>query len=401
MRNGFIVQYRKPEVICPRPSVLLACLVSFVFCTGFLDYCSPVAVIEADPLEGGVPLTVRFDAGGSTDKDDDIARYIWDFGDGSEPAEGVAVEHVYSRVGDFTATLTVIDAGDHSSQATVTVRTHVISLSISTPHAGASIDKPDVIVKGKVSNLYGYETGVMVNGKTAHVYGGEFVVNHVMLQPGDFTITAQAVDVQGNTAQTAVSLTATTPEKFLSLSSGDEMGSAPLASDLLIYTSLPCHDHSITVSGAGPVEYLPGSGGINHRARMSAPGLYYFTALAHDKDNNQYSDEIGILVLDAQQIDTLLRTKWDSMREALARNNTESAVKDFCARAKNSYGNMYHALTPEQRAEFAEMIKDIKLIKIKGNTIEYDIQTTIKGRNLSFILLFFRDVDGLWKIRGF
>jgi PKD repeat protein len=403
MKNGSSLSGCLQEVFRPRFFFLLMSLAAFVFCSGFLGYCAPVAAISADPIAGAVPLTVHFNASGSTDGDDDIVRYVWDFGDGSNPAEGIEIDHTYNQVGEFTATLTVSDAGDHSSQATVTITTRIITLSITSPYDGEDISKPDVIVKGRVSNFYGYETGVTVNGKAAHVYAGEFVVNHVPLQAGTYTLTAEAVDVQGNMAEATVGINATTPEKYLSFSCDDDIGDMPMESRLTINSSFACVNPSIsaTFTDSGSLDFLESLGGNAYRARMTAPGLYYFKARAYDDGNNLYTDEVGILVLDRQDLDTSVRAKWDSMRVALAQNDIETAVKDISARTKDAYREAFNTLTTEQRADLSQMLGDIQLIKVKGDVLEYDIQTTVRGRALSFMLLFVRDSDGLWKIRGF
>lgn len=52
---------------------------------------------------------VGFDASASTDQDDEIIAYTWDFGD-NQNAQGAKVEHVYALSGKYTATLTVTDA---------------------------------------------------------------------------------------------------------------------------------------------------------------------------------------------------------------------------------------------------------------------------------------------------
>ncbi len=57
---------------------------------------------------------VDFDASGSTDPDDPIIGYHWDFGDGTE-AEGMTVSHVYAIPGSYTVTLTVTDASETAS----------------------------------------------------------------------------------------------------------------------------------------------------------------------------------------------------------------------------------------------------------------------------------------------
>jgi len=72
-----------------------------------VDVTPPTAVIVASPVSGDPPLTVAFDASGSTD-DRGIASYGWDFGDGST-GTGVAITHTYENAGVFVATLTVTD----------------------------------------------------------------------------------------------------------------------------------------------------------------------------------------------------------------------------------------------------------------------------------------------------
>ena len=70
----------------------------------------PTAVAAADPDEGDVPLTVEFDASGSTDPDGDELTYRWDFADGSAPAGGALATHTYTEAGTYLASLTVTDA---------------------------------------------------------------------------------------------------------------------------------------------------------------------------------------------------------------------------------------------------------------------------------------------------
>lgn len=82
----------------------------------------PQAQLTADPTSGEIPLTVRFDSSGSLDPDGELTALRWSFGDG-ESAEGAMVEHTYLRPGNFTATLTVVDAQGQSAEAQVTIST--------------------------------------------------------------------------------------------------------------------------------------------------------------------------------------------------------------------------------------------------------------------------------------
>lgn len=63
---------------------------------------SPSPVLRGD--------TVNFDAGGSSDPDGNVARYVWDFGDGGDPVVGGATtHHTYAFGGTYTVTLTTTD----------------------------------------------------------------------------------------------------------------------------------------------------------------------------------------------------------------------------------------------------------------------------------------------------
>src|SRR5207253_44812 len=65
----------------------------------------PTAIIVASSdFQGSVPFKITFDGTHSTDPDNDIIDYVWDFGDGTT-AEGPIVEHTYTTMGAFTVTL--------------------------------------------------------------------------------------------------------------------------------------------------------------------------------------------------------------------------------------------------------------------------------------------------------
>jgi len=60
--------------------------------------------------DGGSPSSANFDASTSTDPDGRIARYLWDFGDGTnQTTVEPQTTHVYSRPGRFRVNLVVID----------------------------------------------------------------------------------------------------------------------------------------------------------------------------------------------------------------------------------------------------------------------------------------------------
>ncbi|SHG93917.1 PKD domain-containing protein [Halobaculum gomorrense] len=84
----------------------------------------PSAVFDSSTAEPQAGETVRFDASASTDPDGEIKGYRWDLtGDGTRDATGRTVEYTYESPGEYTVTLTVVDAAGATatSRGTVTV----------------------------------------------------------------------------------------------------------------------------------------------------------------------------------------------------------------------------------------------------------------------------------------
>ena len=80
----------------------------------------PVANLVSDKSTGLVPMTVRFNARGSTDPESNPLTYDWDFGDGTTLTDaGATPQHTYTAEGSYTATVTVIDSGALSDQASI------------------------------------------------------------------------------------------------------------------------------------------------------------------------------------------------------------------------------------------------------------------------------------------
>ncbi len=83
------------------------------------------AKINATPVTGVVPLTVKFDASASTYLENQIISYEWDFGDGSPKRQDAAkISYKYAKVGTYTAKVTAIgNDGKKATQGiTVTVQ---------------------------------------------------------------------------------------------------------------------------------------------------------------------------------------------------------------------------------------------------------------------------------------
>ena len=81
----------------------------------------PVAVAASNRTSGRAPLTLNFDASGSTDPERGVLLYVWDFGDGTS-TEGDPASHEYSSKGTYTVTLSVTDEGGLVATDTLRIR---------------------------------------------------------------------------------------------------------------------------------------------------------------------------------------------------------------------------------------------------------------------------------------
>ncbi len=82
---------------------------------------TPEAVIKA-PTEGVVDQLIKFDASSST-SGGNITGFAWDFGDGAK-ANGVNVEHKFTKPGTYTVTLTITDSNAKTASVTQKVTIH-------------------------------------------------------------------------------------------------------------------------------------------------------------------------------------------------------------------------------------------------------------------------------------
>lgn len=80
----------------------------------------PVANLYADVTSGDRPLKVEFSANLSTDEDEDMLTYYWDFGDGTN-STGISPSKTFGTTGSFPVTLTVTDEEGLTDVATITI----------------------------------------------------------------------------------------------------------------------------------------------------------------------------------------------------------------------------------------------------------------------------------------
>jgi PKD repeat protein/glucose/arabinose dehydrogenase len=121
---------------------------------------SPTATLTATPTSGVAPLTVTFSSAGSNDPGGEPLTYEWDFGDNSPRATTPNPQHVYTAVGQYTATLTVRDP----QGATATATAHITVGDNAAP--SVTIDSPTT------DFLYSNGTAVQLTGSATDAEDG-------------------------------------------------------------------------------------------------------------------------------------------------------------------------------------------------------------------------------------
>ncbi|WP_327584007.1 PQQ-dependent sugar dehydrogenase [Nonomuraea sp. NBC_00507] len=113
------------------------------------DNKTPQARMAAEPTSSsGAPLTVAFDASGSTDAEPGALTYEWDFdGDGTFDATGATATHTYTELGQYVARLRVTDSGGRAglTSTEVTVGNTAPKVTVQTPPDGAFFDWGDAV----------------------------------------------------------------------------------------------------------------------------------------------------------------------------------------------------------------------------------------------------------------
>ena len=176
----------------------------------YVDNKPPIASFVVKPSSGSDSLTVQFDASASSDPDDSIVSYSWDFGDNTK-GQGKTVSHTYQTAGTYTATLTVSDSavpGTTTREITVTTPPP----SNRAPTAGFTADKysgnASLLVAFDASgssatdgniNQYSWDFG---DGKT----GSGMMSSHVYEAAGTYQATLTVTDDKGSSASTFKSI---------------------------------------------------------------------------------------------------------------------------------------------------------------------------------------------------
>lgn len=205
-----------------------------------IDFEPPVAKIVTTPASiAGVvtietetlPVTVVFDASGSTDVGSGIASYSWDFGDGTYASGVMPAAHTYTSYGTYIVKLTVTDFWGNEGYATIVIIVTEVGVGNITVNADPQSNVPggtssiSAIVTNTEGNfvadgttVYFYTNSGTLSADSANTTNGIAKVNLTLdasMQDGEKAkVTAFIGEVNGSvevTCKVAVAKIDTTP----------------------------------------------------------------------------------------------------------------------------------------------------------------------------------------------
>jgi hypothetical protein len=261
------------------------------------------------------------------------------------------------------------------------------------------------MVTGTVTHVEGLETGVVVNGVVAMVYGDQFAANHVPLNVGENTITVLATDTTGNSIRDSITVNASANSDYIILGCNYASTLAPLNATLRVLSTFSSGGTpTYTVYGPGDVVFgeIDSMGTVS--ISMEIPGLYFFTASVQAENDEIYNDETAVLVIDLEQLDPLLKAKWNGMKQALISCDIQGAVAMHHPSVRNKYEAIYNSLG-DQRSSLASQMQDIELIFAEDGRAKYRIrkEQTVDGNleTITYYINFYFDENGIWRIENY
>ncbi len=282
-----------------------------------------------------------------------------------------------------------------------------IRIEITSPANGATINSRSTIIQGKIYNHTG-EIGVVVNGVLAEVQGDYFGVLYP-LQMGENVITAIARRFDGLQGQTSIVIHSETQEETIRLTphpeSGalDRLGGLNVTLEVDVFIQNPVVNISWDLDGDGIFESIGNE--TSYSVRYQSPGIYLPKVRITDDQGNVYEEATIINVLSREEMDALLKSKWEGMKTKLFDKDLTSAMEFFIEPSREIYQKAFEVIRDELPQIVLEM-KDIEPIFIRNNVAEYRIERLHRfddgtEKTITYYIYFVKDRDGLWRIDRF
>ena len=204
---------------------------------------APEVTLEVDRATGDAPLTVNFDSN-AQDADDDELVFIWDAGDGSTVEGESSFSHTYDVPGTYTATVTVSDGDDTSTDSVEIVVGGValdpLEVTLAASPTAGSVPLVVTFNANTISRRSTRQSNVLTytfdfgDGETTALTGSDnLTIDHTYQAPGVYDAQVIVRDEDGNLARSSTVITANPPTPPQQgpqavLNASTDQGNAPL-----------------------------------------------------------------------------------------------------------------------------------------------------------------------------
>jgi hypothetical protein len=274
-----------------------------------------------------------------------------------------------------------------------------MSLAITYPKNESKVYRDTIEIYGTFS---GNPSSIFVNDLKANTHKNNFAAMEVPVNYGKNTITAKATDVAGNTVSSSITVNAITQGDYIRIFANVESGIPPLETTLKVDGSFSFSNSStdINYTGPGPVELSYDPNFDVYVANILEHGIYTFTAEVRDSENKQYTDSIEINVQNKQKLDSLLKSRWEGMKQKLANQDVEGALEYFLKSSKEKYQYIFTSLL-DKLPDLVSKMREVEMISTENGIAECRISRLEDVGEVTYYIYFFHDEDGLWKIQQF
>lgn len=272
------------------------------------------------------------------------------------------------------------------------------AISITSPTAGSVISASTVIVQGVVDASVGTEIGVTVNGFVGLVSDGQFAAL-VPLEENVTSLTATATDATGSTGSDTISVTVQPPvSDLLFLTPSPDSGVAPLQVNLRASFLGLASNYQWDVDGNGTIDFSgPNLVEVNHEYQV--PGLHVPTVIVTDSHGSQFTESAPVLVFSRDEVVALLQAKWQGFKDALRAGDILGALRFVVQDNRGDYQEIFQNLTVPLSA-IDQVLTDIQFVQFRAQTAEFEMLRTDERGELSYLVRFVVDQDGIWRIKA-
>ncbi|MGQ9645159.1 MAG: Ig-like domain-containing protein [Thermodesulfobacteriota bacterium] len=376
-----------------------------------LDVEAPAVAIRA-PLSGAIlsgTTTVTVESSDGTSGIASISLFVDDqlHDTLSVPPFDFSLDTSMLTSGVHTITVRAVDRAGNQAEAAIAITViEFARVEITSPVNGATVNKASAIVQGRIYNQTG-EIGVAVNGVLAEVQGGEFAVV-VPLQQGENTITCIATWPDGAQAQAQITINTEAQEEFVRLNatptSGvlDQTGILSVTFEAEAYLPNPVSGYSWDFDGDGMDEVTGPEARV--AASYQSPGIYFPRVTVTDSQGNAYTEDILVNILSRQEVDILLKSKWEGMKTGLFNKDIPTALNYFVDSSREVYQQAF-SIIMDELPQISSNMEEIEMVFLSNNNAKYRINRLhyIDGtyQSVTYYIYFVKDLDGLWRIDRF